>query len=129
MAFTSSVAGEVLGVRFYKGTQDIGTHVGTLWGPDGRALSTVTFANETASGWQFALFSSPILISPTAQYVVSYTAPVGRYSVTTNDLRNARTSGPLTTVPNGGRYNYSTGLPTLTSAHNYWVDVIFRPTP
>src|SRR5690606_24191349 len=31
MKFTSSVAGSVVGVRFYKGLQDTGTHTGSLW--------------------------------------------------------------------------------------------------
>src|SRR2546421_233374 len=50
--FRSDVDGYVTGVRFYKGTGNTGTHVGHLWATDGRNLGTVTFAGETASGWQ-----------------------------------------------------------------------------
>src|SRR5262249_17437112 len=31
MKFTADVAGNVTGVRFYKGTSNIGTHIGDLW--------------------------------------------------------------------------------------------------
>jgi hypothetical protein len=127
MAFTSAVAGDVLGVRFYKGTGDVGQHTGSLWGPTGTRLATVTFTNETASGWQYAVFNTPVAIQPGTRYVVSYYAPVGRYSVTLNGLRDAQVSGPLTVSATGGRYVYSTGRPTSTTNHNYWVDVLFRP--
>ncbi len=46
--FTSSVAGEVTGVRFYKQTWMGGTtHVGHLWSSTGTLLATATFTNET----------------------------------------------------------------------------------
>ena len=51
--FTSSVAGEVTGVRFYKQTWMGGyLHVGHLWSSTGTLLATATFTNETAYGWQ-----------------------------------------------------------------------------
>src|SRR5205085_2387633 len=47
------------GIRFYKDPQETGTHVGTIWSSDGRALGSVTFTNETASGWQEQSFANP----------------------------------------------------------------------
>ena len=58
--FRSDVAGTVTGIRFYKGSQNTGTHVGHLWSSSGTLLATVTFTNETASGWQQATFSAPV---------------------------------------------------------------------
>ena len=55
--------GEVLGVRFFKGTGNTGTHTGRLWTSTGTLLATVTFTNETASGWQQANLPNPVPIS------------------------------------------------------------------
>src|SRR5689334_9098070 len=63
MKFTSSVAGRVTGVRFYKSAGNTGTHVGALWTAGGTRLASVTFTGETAAGWQSASFSSPVAIS------------------------------------------------------------------
>ncbi len=35
--FRSSIAGYITGLRFYKGTLDTGTHVGSLWTARGRS--------------------------------------------------------------------------------------------
>ena len=56
--FRSDTAGTVLGVRFYKAATNTGTHVGHLWSRTGTLLGTVTFTNETASGWQQAYFTT-----------------------------------------------------------------------
>ena len=62
--FTSSVAGSVTGIRFYKAAANTGTHVGSLWTSTGTLLSSATFVNESASGWQLVTFSSPVAVSP-----------------------------------------------------------------
>jgi len=60
LKFYSDVPGSVTGIRFYKGASNAGTHTGALWSSTGTKLATVTFAAETASGWQQANFSSPV---------------------------------------------------------------------
>ena len=50
--FRASVDGSIVGIRFYKGPQNTGTHVGKLWSASGTLLATATFTGETASGWQ-----------------------------------------------------------------------------
>ena len=60
LAFAPSVAGQVTGVRFYKGTGNGGVHTGSLWGPDGTRLATVAFTGESAVGWQSAHFDAPV---------------------------------------------------------------------
>ena len=79
--FQSSVAGTVSGIRFYKSSQDTGTHTGELWSSTGTLLATATFTNETASGWQSVTFSNPVTMTPDATYVASYHTNVGHYSV------------------------------------------------
>ena len=134
--FQSSVAGSVIGVRFYKGSINTGTHVGNLWTSSGANLARVTFTNETATGWQQAIFTSPVSITPNTTYIVSYYAPNGGYAA---DLNFFATSGvnnpPLQALANGvsadGVYLYSSasGFPINTyQSTNYWVDVVFTPT-
>jgi hypothetical protein len=125
--FSSSVAGSITGIRFYKGTQNSGTHVGYLWSSTGTLLATVTFASETASGWQTATFSQPVVITPGVEYRASYHSNVGWYAVSLNALAAAVTNGPLSTPAPGAVYLYGTAFPNNLSPHNYWVDVLFVP--
>ncbi len=130
--FQATSPGKVIGVRFYKGPQNTGTHVGNLWSSSGALLATVTFTNETASGWQQATFSNPVTLAPGATYVVSYHTN-GFYSADGNYFANAITNGPLTapsSAASGGNgvyaYSSSSVFPTSSyNAANYWVDVAF----
>jgi Domain of unknown function (DUF4082) len=135
VAFKSSVAGSVAGVRFYKSALNTGAHVGNLWTLDGSNLSTVTFTGETSSGWQEARFPTPISITPGTNYVVSVYCPNGHYAATgayfaTTDLVAGVLTAPATgnvTIGNG-RFIVSFGFPTNTfNGGNYWVDAIFEP--
>ena len=126
--FTSSAAGTITGIRFYKGVQNSGTHVGYLWSSTGTLLASVTFAGETASGWQTATFSQPVVIQPGVEYRASYHSTAGRYAVSLNGLASPVTSPPLATPAQGGVYLYGTNYPANLSAHNYWVDIFFVPT-
>jgi hypothetical protein len=132
--FQASTAGTISGIRFYKGPQNTGTHTGALWNSAGTKLASVTFTNETASGWQQANFSSPVSIAAGTTYVASYHAPVGKYSANQNGFATAVTNGPLTALASsssGGNgvyaYGAASAFPTNTfNATNYWVDVVFN---
>ena len=63
MKFTSAVNGSITGIRFYKMANDTGPHTGSLWSSTGTLLATVTFTNESISGWQTATFSNPVEIT------------------------------------------------------------------
>ncbi|MGX7703709.1 DUF4082 domain-containing protein [Methylobacterium sp. Gmos1] len=130
--FQASSAGTVSAVKFYKGTQDTGTHTGTLWSSTGQKLATATFTNESASGWQTATFSNPVALTPGATYTASYHTDAGRYSTTANGFASAVTSGPLTAPSTGNgvfAYGSSSLFPTNTyNKTNYWVDVVFNPS-
>ncbi|WP_257187337.1 MULTISPECIES: DUF4082 domain-containing protein [unclassified Bradyrhizobium] len=129
MQFTSSVAGTITGIKYYKSANDPGTHTGSLWSSTGALLATATFTNESSSGWQTVTFSNPVSITAGTTYVASYHSN-GHYASTTSYFTAARTNGPLTAPANvNGLYTYGTSnlFPTSTyNATNYWVDVVFN---
>jgi hypothetical protein len=129
LRFNSDVAGVVTGVQFYKGPNNTGTHVGTLWTGSGTKLASVTFSNETASGWQQANFSAPVAIAANTQYVISYTAPNGAHAQDQYYPWSTLQATPLHVSDSSpGVYMYGTGVlfPTMAwNASNYWVDVLF----
>lgn len=135
LRFSPSSNGYVTGVRFYKGAANLGTHVGSLWDHNGQRLATVTFVGETSTGWQSALFSTPVQVTAGTSYTVSYTAPQGGYAFVDNYWPYlARTSSPVT-VASGvganspGLYGHAGELPTYTwGDSNYYVDPIFETT-
>ncbi len=136
MKFRVTADGFITGVSFYKAAANTGTHTGTLWSSTGTKLATVTFTNETASGWQTATFSNPVAVTANTTYVVSYYAPKGHFSVTNNGLATTVTNGPIQALGSGvdggnGVYRYGTsGFPSSTyQASNYWVDVVFVKSP
>ena len=134
LKFTSAVSGFVTGIRFFKGASNIGTHVGSLWSATGTRLASVTFSNETPSGWQLAYFSSPIAIAANTTYVVSYHAPRGHNAADLGYFTNSAVeNAPLQALADGqsgpnGVYIYgASAFPTnAASATNYWVDVVFN---
>ena len=133
--FRANVAGQITGLRFYKGPQNTGTHTGKLWSATGAQLASATFANETASGWQQVNFANPVQIQANTTYVASYYTPSGKYSVDENYFSSSLVNGPLTALADGmdggnGVYRYgSSGFPTDTfNKSNYWVDVVFQPS-
>src|SRR5690606_32703770 len=137
MKFRSSQPGQIVGMRYYKGaTFTTGTRTGHLWSANGTLLATATFTNETASGWQQVMFSSPVSIAANTTYVISYFSSGGHYVVTSPYFGSqAPTNGPLTGLSYGmdganGVYSYSATSVFPTSSYNssnYWVDVLFVP--
>lgn len=127
-------AGYITAVRFYKMPGQPATHTGNLWSSNGVNLATVTFTNETASGWQVQALTSPVAVASNATFTVSYRVPNGGYAVTSQYFNGkGATNGPLIAPQNGvggnnGLYRYSPlGFPTNTyNSENYWVDVVFQ---
>src|SRR5207237_9265320 len=93
--FRSNVAGQITGIRFYKGTGNTGTHVGKLWSSTGTLLGSATFSGETSTGWQQISFATPVSISADTTYVASYYAPAGHYAADAGYFANGTISGPL----------------------------------
>jgi hypothetical protein len=132
VAFSPQLDGKITALRFFKGSGNGGTHRGTLWTSTGTRLATVTFANESPTGWQSAKLSSPVAVSADQTYVVSYLAPQGHYAATGGFFTGAWTNGHLAApAANNGRYLYGAtgGFPTNDyGATNYFVDVSFVPS-
>jgi predicted RNA-binding protein with TRAM domain len=133
MAFTTDTNGLVTGVRFYKSVSNTGSHVGSLWSSSGALLASATFTSETASGWQQVNFSTPVAVTAGTTYIVSYLAPNGHYSATSNGLATTVSAPPLyglassSSTPNGVYfYSSNNAFPTSTyNATNYYVDPVF----
>ncbi|WP_121252817.1 DUF4082 domain-containing protein [Solirubrobacter pauli] len=129
--------GKVTGVRFYKSAANTGTHIGSLWQLDGTKLSSATFTNETASGWQSVTFATPIDVTAGTTYIASYFTPSGHPSVTSGAFASALENGPLegiaTSESANGLYLYTSSSTAPTQSFNgtsYGVDVLFAlPRP
>ena len=135
VTFTSSDDGFITGVRFYKGDGNTGTHVGTLYTSDGTVLASVTFTNETSSGWQTANFSSAVPITAGTTYVVAYTAPNGHYAADSRYFGEVGHTAGVLTAPGGpsyqnnGVYGDLGAFPTQSyQSTNYYVDVVWSAT-
>ena len=127
--FTPSVNGQVTAIRFYKLAGAVGVHTGSIWGPDGTRIATVTFRNETASGWQTAALTKPVALKSGTSYVVSYRVPTGgRYATTQNFTGGSRSSLVTVSPRNSGVYTYSASGSHPKSqwrSSQYWADVVF----
>jgi hypothetical protein len=132
LKFKSTSDGYVTGIRFYKGSGNTGTHIGSLWTQSGTLLGSVMFASETASGWQHQSLAAPVAISANQTYVVSYHTNVGHYSYTLGYFETSGVDNPplraLSNSESGGnglyRYGSSSTFPNQNGySTNYWVDV------
>ena len=135
--FYSDISGYITGIRFYKGPGNDGTHIGYLFTSTGTLLASVTFTDETTSGWQEADFSTPVAVTAGTTYVASYYAPDGNIAYDLDYFAlSGVNSGPLHVgldLPTNPASVYVYGaagiFPTSTYAStNYWVDVVFSPT-
>jgi hypothetical protein len=125
MEFISAKAGRIDAIRYYKSPSETGTHVGRIWSISGTLLGSVTFANETASGWQQQALITPLNIAANTTYVVSVNA--NSYFAVSGSLGTI-TNGDLTAVADGsnGVYNPTPNLfPTASNNSNYFRDVVF----
>ncbi|MDI4237344.1 DUF4082 domain-containing protein, partial [Bradyrhizobium sp. Arg237L] len=135
--FTSSTAGQITALKFYRSPGDTGSDLLDLWTSTGTKLASATFTNTTASGWQTVTLATPVSIAANTTYVASYHTN-GAYAATSNFFTNAVSSGALTapsSASSGGNGVYSYGgtstagiFPTSSfSASNYYADVVFSP--
>lgn len=129
--FTVDTAMNLSSIRYWRDPGETGTHVGRIWNASGTQVASVTFANETASGWQTQALASPIALTAGATYTVS----VGfnsRFTMTTGGLAAQLNSGPLHSVVGGNGVFAATAGTYPTSSYqnsNYFVDAtVVAPT-
>jgi hypothetical protein len=94
-------------------------------------LAKVTFSGETASGWQQALFATPVAVAANTNYVISYLAPKGYYALDKTFAWAGVSAAPLHVAGDSpGVYSYGTSIKYPANSwqsSNYWVDVVFVP--
>lgn len=136
LKFRATTNGYIIGIRFYKGPYNTGTHVGALWTSSGQKLAQATFSGETSTGWQTVKFATPVPVTANTVYVASYFTSIGEYAADRYYFaNNSITTGPLQALRDGisgpnGAYVYSSGLAFPSAgwqSTNYWVDVVFVP--
>jgi N,N-dimethylformamidase beta subunit-like, C-terminal/Domain of unknown function (DUF4082)/Bacterial Ig-like domain len=119
-------------LRFYKDANETGTHVGRVWNSSGTQLAKVTFANESALGWQEQQLATPVTLQPGQTYVVSVNANAF-FVMTSAGLQQRVLAGPLQSVADGqnGVFGSAAGaFPTQTyNSSNYFVDVVVAGPP
>jgi hypothetical protein len=137
--FKSDMPGWIVAIKYYKAVGATANPVGTIWSNTGTQLAQVTFANETASGWQVAMLPTPVKVNAGDTFVVSrHKAAADTYwhdsslpLAAAERLRPPlhavkRVSG---SVANGVYANSSSVVfPTTDAAGDvYYVDVVFQP--
>jgi hypothetical protein len=130
--FNSDRPGWIKGLRFYKTATNTGVHTGHLWTNNGTLLATVTFTNETASGWQTATLSTPVAITAGTPYVASFYSQSRHFSSDPGYFVQSHDQPPLHALadgvagPNGLWHDSADAFPTDSyNAPNFWVDVVF----
>ncbi|MBB4256499.1 DUF4082 domain-containing protein [Bradyrhizobium sp. CIR3A] len=129
MRFTASTPGTIQAIRYYKASNETGTHIGHIWSATGQELATVTFTNEGASGWQQATLATPLTIAAGTTYVVSVN--INSYYVsTTQGFASGISNGGLNAPVGAGVFDYTEGVfPTNVYQNaNYFRDVVFAPS-
>jgi hypothetical protein len=131
MKFQSAWSGYILGIRYWKAPSEPGEHIGRIWSLDGGELARLTFAGETASGWQGAMLSTPLAIASNTTYVVTVNIH-SHYVDTVEGLASPIVNAPLSTVADGanGPFGSPDQFPTRSYRNsNYFRDVLFSTEP
>ena len=127
--FTSTVAGQITAIRFYKAANESGTHTGRIWSASGQQLASVVFSGESASGWQQQALATPrpLAIAANTEYMVTVNTANAYYVTTDGGLNSQITNGDLkTVVGSNGRYGLVGTYPTDSWENsNYFRDVVF----
>jgi len=128
MKFLVDRPGKVSAIRYYKATNETGTHTGRIWSASGALLASVTFTGETASGWQQQALTTPLTLNAYTVYVVSVNAN-SFYVGTGNGLASAVQYADQSSVADGanGVYGSPGAFPTQSYQNtNYFRDVDFN---
>jgi hypothetical protein len=136
--FTSTQAGKISGIRFYRAQSSPSGYSVALYSATGTRLARTSTAQDTCTVpcWEQVSFSAPVSINANTRYVAAYWTPHGGYPDDQYALISNITNVPLTALSNGssggdGVYRYGSGIAFPTSswnASNYFVDIVFTPT-
>lgn len=129
MKFRVTTPGQITAIRFWKSSNETAVHVGRIWSATGTLLASVTFASETASGWQVQPLDTPLNVQANTTYTVSVNIGL-YYPFTLSGLATQITNGNIQSVADGnnGVYGNSGTFPTFSYQNsNYFRDVVFVP--
>ncbi|MBL1200335.1 MAG: DUF4082 domain-containing protein [Nostoc sp. GBBB01] len=127
MKFQSTKNGKITAIRYWKAVNETGTHIGRIWSATGSILGSITFSNETASGWQEQALSIPVGILANTTYVVTVSCN-SYFGVTINGLASPVVNGDISSVADGnnGVFGSLNSLPTNSYQNsNYFRDIVF----
>lgn len=124
--FSATEDGQLLGLEFYRSPGETGAHTGWLYSATGQQLAEATFPDDSAVGWQYAAFDTPVTISANTEYVAAYRSN-GIYPVSPGALGSPTQVGPLRTSASAGHYTYGDQFPNAMVSSSYLVDVRFQP--
>ena len=132
LKFRSTVAVTISGMKYFRTPGNFGYHIGQLYSMDRTLLASQMFTNETDSGWQTVMFTSPVAISPNTTFIAAYFSSLGFYVSNDYKLNRSITNGTLSILPDGadgpnGVYSYTNSPAFPDSGYqstNYWIDVI-----
>lgn len=127
VVFSTSRAGEVTGVQFFRGAAQNEASVVSLWSAGGKQLATGRPSDD--KGWVNTTFAKPVTVTAGTRYIASFFTPRGGYNSDDASLGAARTVGDLRVPNRGGIYTYggSNSFPRQRyAASEYFVSPLFR---
>lgn len=124
---STTVAGSITAIRFYKLSSAVDSHTANVWDSNGVNLASQLFTNESADGWQEITLNTPVAISAGSSFTVSIFSPNNYY---TNELFPALKVGPLSVIRSVYNYTASSAFPNAsnganTVGSNYGIDFVF----
>jgi uncharacterized protein YaiE (UPF0345 family) len=133
--FTSSVAGQITGVRVYGVQGESGNHTIRIWRNSDNTVigGPYTFKFTGNDSWVQYNLASPVSIAANTAYTVSVTTGTDsgkEYASITGDFNSAGSNANhLSWTANAGVYSYTLGTrPTSTfNGNNYLRDIVFQP--
>src|ERR1700730_15427151 len=132
--FTSTQAGKITGIRYYRGQENSKGHshgyTVALYDAYGKQLAFASIARDTCAVpcWEQVNFPAAVSVNANTRYVAAYYTSPGHYADDQSGLLSNVSNPPLTALASGGVYYYGSGIgfPTQTrNSSNYWVDVLF----
>ena len=127
MKFRPARSGQITAIRHWKAAGETGAHVGKIWSASGGLLASVTFTNETASGWQQQVLGTPLIVQANTTYVVSVNVQ-SNYPYTGSGLASPIVNGDISSIADGNNGVYANAgvFPSGSfQSSNYFRDIVF----
>ncbi len=115
-------------VLFAKDSLNTGSHTAFVWNAAGTVIGQQAFVNETSSGWQEVVLSTPVAIASGSTFTVGYSTDGVSFPFGDNWL--TKSIGPITILSGYSIYtNVAGAFPNATNGSNYGVDFEFTVAP